>query len=345
MPKKGDLPFPEGDLEGDNKIIQSAIEYIPTLESFGFKEELKRDKRSVYDFRGGEDAGQARIQEYIHSGNLLDTYKETRNGLLGANYSSKLSPWLANGCISPRDVYHQTRKYEQDHGENPSTKHFIDELLWRDFFHFYCYHHGKKVFYEYGITAKPFTRWNTDKEIVQRWKEGRTGIPLVDGLMRELNNSGYMGNRGRQIVASYLTLDLKQDWRYGAHHFEEMLLDHDVHSNYGAWNSSAGIGPSKTNIFNVVKQSKDFDPNGDFIRTWVPELSEMQTKYIHDPWQMPKLQQETYGFIPGESYLDPIPSRYTNPQKYQNENGGGKDGKNKGGGHPVFNQKKKPNLN
>lgn len=90
-------------------------------------------------------------------------------------------------------------------------------------------------------------------EVIRRWKAGKTGMPIIDALMREMNTTGFMGNRGRQIVASYLALDLLQDWRYGAHHFEEVLIDHDVQSNYGSWNKSAGIGPGLTYAFKTTK--------------------------------------------------------------------------------------------
>lgn len=102
-------------------------------------------------------------------------------------------------------------------------------------------------------------------------------MPLIDAFMRELNLSGFMSNRGRQIVAAYLTLDLNQDWRFGAHHFEDKLIDHDVCSNYGAWNSSSGMGPGKVLMFNTLKQSRDHDLAGEFIKTWVPELRDVPT--------------------------------------------------------------------
>ena len=120
-------------------------------------------------------------------------------------------------------------------------------------------------------------------DLINRWKQGTTGMPIVDAFMRELNETGWMGNRGRQIVASYLTLDLKQDWRYGAHHFEETLLDHDVQSNYGSWNSAAGVGTGRVNRFNTSLQSSKFDPDGEFIRTWCPELAEVPLELIHNP--------------------------------------------------------------
>lgn len=113
-------------------------------------------------------------------------------------------------------------------------------------------------------------------------------MPLIDALMRELNVTGFLSNRGRQIVASYLTLDLEQDWRYGARHFEEVLIDHDVHSNYASWNFAAGLGPGKVLHFNVQKQAKDYDPDSAFVRMWVPDLENVATKFIHSPWTMSK---------------------------------------------------------
>jgi len=117
-------------------------------------------------------------------------------------------------------------------------------------------------------------------------------MPIVDAFMRELKFTGFMSNRGRQIVASYLALDLKQDWRIGAHHFEEYLLDHDVHSNYGNWNAAAGVGPGRVNFFNVLRQAHQYDRKGEFVRLWVPELAKVPESYIHDPWNMPRGQRK-----------------------------------------------------
>lgn len=113
-------------------------------------------------------------------------------------------------------------------------------------------------------------------------------MPIIDALMRDMNKTGFMPNRGRMVVACYLTMDLKQDWRHGAHYFEEKLIDYDVHSNYGGWNFSSGIGPGRVLIFNTIKQSKDHDKNGEYIKMWVPELSNVPLTYIHDPWTLPE---------------------------------------------------------
>ena len=112
--------------------------------------------------------------------------------------------------------------------------------------------HGDKVFSEYGIYDRQYYDWKTNSETVQRWRDGMTGIPIIDALMREMNITGFMPNRGRMVVACYLAMDLKQDWRWGAHWFEERLIDHDVQSNYGGWCFSAGIGPGRVLVFNSL---------------------------------------------------------------------------------------------
>lgn len=122
--------------------------------------------------------------------------------------------------------------------------------------------------------------------------------------MRELTYSGFMSNRGRQIVASYLTQDLGMDWRYGAHYFEEKLIDHDVTSNYGGWNAASGLGPGKVLKFSALNQSKKFDSQGQFIKMWCPELKQVPLAYIHEPWNMALEQQKSSGVILGHDYPD-----------------------------------------
>ena len=180
--------------------------------------------------------------------------------------------------------------------------------------------YGNKVFSSYGIYDRTYYDWKTDQAILLRWRDGKTGMPLVDALMRDMNTTGFMPNRGRMVVACYLTMDLKQDWRYGAHYFEEKLIDHDVQSNYGGWSFSSGIGPGRVLIFNSFKQSKDFDKNGDYIRTWCPELKTCPNDYIHDPWNMPENLQKKCGVTIGETYPRAIEClKYTDPEKAKKE--------------------------
>lgn len=140
-------------------------------------------------------------------------------------------------------------------------------------------------------------------------------MPLIDALMRDMNKTGFMPNRGRMIVACYFSMDLKQDWRYGAHYFEERLIDYDVHSNYGGWAFSSGIGPGRVLVFNSMKQSHDFDKLGHYIKTWVPELRPVPVDYIHDPWNLPFIRQKEIPFDPKKNYTLPIPcEKYTSEE-------------------------------
>ena len=144
------------------------------------------------------------------------------------------------------------------------------ELIWRDFFHFIYEKYGSKIFLEGGAKGLKNIEWSNDIEKINRWKEGNTGVPLVDANMRELRTTGWMSNRGRQNVASYFIFNMNCDWRIGADHFESFLIDHDVYSNYGNWNAAAGLFGGRINRFNMTKQSSDYDPNGDYIRYWIP---------------------------------------------------------------------------
>mmetsp|Transcript_6941 Transcript_6941/g.10578 ORF Transcript_6941/g.10578 Transcript_6941/m.10578 type:complete len:540 (-) Transcript_6941:153-1772(-) len=288
---------------------KGALKEVPSLSDLGFsKEEIdtKADPRGVMEFIGGETAGLKRVKYYTN--NHLKTYKKTRNGLVGESYSSKYAPWLANGCISPRTVYWMTRDYEDKNGgQTVDTYWLIFELLWRDFMRFYCVKHENSVFKLEG--PKNVRRsWSRDEKLINSWKEGKTGIPWVDANMRELLRTGFMSNRGRQNVASYLVHDLGIDWRFGADHFESLLLDHDVCSNYGNWVAAAGLTGGRINRFNMSKQAKDYDANGAFVKLWCPELKEVDPKFVHHPWLMSSADQQKAGCVIGNDYPKPVKS-------------------------------------
>lgn len=200
-PKKGELPF----VAKPGKEITDACSYLPSLKELGYGDKFKKDSRQCYDFIGGEDHGLKRIQEYIHEKKSVGKYADTRNNLIGSEYSSKLSPWLANGCISVRDIYFETREFEKANGSSESTKVFIDELFWRDFNRYWFIRYGTKNFFAYGVYDRTYYKWQVNHDVISRWREGRTGMPLIDALMREMNTTGFMPNRGRMIVACYLT--------------------------------------------------------------------------------------------------------------------------------------------
>ena len=232
----------------------NALAFPLTLQALGFSDEALapvaaygQDPRitpaSVLLFKGGETAGLARIKAYIWEKDLLKTYKDTRNGMLGPDYSSKFSPWLATGTVSPRVIYQEIRRYEQERVENDSTYWLFFELIWRDFFRFSAMSFGTAFFKIGGPQANPTKYpWKRDGALYFAWRDGMTGYPLVDANMRELKATGFMSNRGRQIVASFMTRDLGLDWRLGAAWFEETLLDYDPCSNWGNWCYAAGVG-------------------------------------------------------------------------------------------------------
>lgn len=245
---------------------------IPSLIDFGFTKPIV-DDRAAMTFIGGETAGLARIELYFWQQDLLRTYKETRNGLIGADYSSKLSPWLAMGCLSPRYIYAEVMKYESDRIKNDSTYWLIFELLWRDFFALMAAKHGDRLFRQTGLRGVNLP-WRSDRERFKLWCDGQTGVPFVDANMRELLATGFMSNRGRQNVASFLIKSWGIDWRWGAEWFESLLIDYDVASNWGNWNYLAGVGNDARGdrIFNIAKQARDFDPQGEYVRYWVENL-------------------------------------------------------------------------
>ncbi|RMG56923.1 MAG: DASH family cryptochrome [Bacteroidetes bacterium] len=279
-----------------------------TPEAWGLEGEAP-DARAVLPFAGGEEAGLARLQDYLWEGDHLRRYKETRNGLLGADYSSKFSAWLALGCLSPRQIYAEVKRYEQLRVKNASTYWLIFELIWRDYFRFVAKKHGNRLFFPGGLKGDS-ARGRQDDRLFRAWQQGQTGIPFVDANMRELWETGFMSNRGRQNVASFLVRDLGLDWRLGAEWFESQLVDYDVCSNWGNWNYVAGIGndPRENRYFNVVSQGKRYDPKGDYLRHWLPELAALPAAGIHEPYAEQRRQLAAAGVHLGGNYPHPVVS-------------------------------------
>jgi deoxyribodipyrimidine photo-lyase len=227
--------------------------------------------------RGGETAARTRLRDFVWETGALGTYKETRNGLLGTHYSSRLSAYLAHGTLSARTVYREVRRYEMAMGANESTYWLIFELLWRDFFHLHAYAWGSRFFQPggYGRHARPLAprglaTGGANREVLERWITGETGDALVDGGMRELAATGFTSNRARQNVASYLIYDLKQPWWVGAAWFEHALADYDPASNWGNWAYIAGVGTDSRGgrHFDTRRQAEVYDPDGAFRKFW-----------------------------------------------------------------------------
>ena len=249
-------------------LINENQNNLPTLEDLGLND-FEIDSRTAFPFTGGCLSAKDRLNYYLWESKKVNFYKKTRNGLLGKDYSSKFSAWLANGSISSREIYWQIKNYEKDIMKNQSTYWMIFELIWRDFFKFISLKYGNKIFKIGGILDKDYT-WSRDEDQFQNWIDGKTNEPFVNANMIELKSTGWMSNRGRQNVASFLSKELLIDWRWGASYFESMLIDYDVHSNYGNWMYVSGVGNDpRDRKFNIKFQADRYDPNNKFQNLWL----------------------------------------------------------------------------
>jgi deoxyribodipyrimidine photo-lyase len=278
---------------------------IPSLAELGHRVP-ERDERAAFAYRGGSAAARERVAEWVWEGDNLRAYAETRNGLHGPDYASRFSAWLADGSISPRELYAEAKKYEAERVANKSTYWLVFELRWRDFMTFQFEKHGAQFFSPGGIRERNI-EWSRDSAAFTRWQVGETGVPFVDAGMRELRETGYLSNRLRQNVASFLANDLGVDWRLGAAHFEAELIDYDVCSNWGNWAYQAGVGnDSRDRSFDVLSQAKRYDDDAAYVKRWCPELSGLITEYAHEPWRMSADEQERYGVELGQDYSRPM---------------------------------------
>lgn len=278
---------------------------MPSLGDWDFnKEEAALASSTIY--RGGESHGLNRLQHYIWDSGAVATYKETRNDLKGLDYSSKFSLYLAHGCVSPKMIYHELKAFEKEKVSNDSTYHLFFELLWRDFFRLMGKKHGNNIFLKGGIKEKVREDLTDDMTLFRIWSEGRTGMPLVDAAMRELNATGYMSNRARQNVASFLVNDLHVNWQIGAEYFESLLIDYDPCSNWGNWNYVAGVGtdPREGRYFNIITQAKKYDANGAFVKQWIPELSGVPPEKIHQTYALSEEDQKSFRCVLQKDYPD-----------------------------------------
>jgi deoxyribodipyrimidine photo-lyase len=241
---------------------------MPRLSDFDL-DTFETDSRSAFPFNGGTQNAMQRLKHYFWDSKKLSYYKNTRNGLLGTDYSSKFSPWLANGSLSPKMIYWEIQRYENEILKNQSTYWLVFELIWRDFFKYISLKHGSDIFKLGGILNRKYI-WNDSHKLFQEWSLGNTTEAFVNANMIEMNQTGWMSNRGRQNVASYFAKEMKMDWRMGAAYFESMLIDYDVHSNYGNWMYVSGVGNDpRDRKFDVRWQAERYDPKAKFQNHWL----------------------------------------------------------------------------
>ncbi|KOS22412.1 putative cryptochrome DASH [Escovopsis weberi] len=293
---------------------------------------------SVHSLLGGEDAALERLTHFIERG-IATAYHETRNGLLGTDSSSKLSAYLALGCITARQVHAELVKLEDGidekyakasgygEGETRGSAAVRYELLWRDYMRLSAIKYGNKLFHLHGFKEgsgyeKPWLTPNAREaapgqnpspqrvaQMIERLIKGTTGMGLIDASQRELFHTGFTSNRARQNVASFLAKHLSIDWRIGAEWYECLLVDYDPASNWANWQYVAGVGndPRDKRVFNPVKQAHDYDNQGEYVRGWLPELREISDlSNVFQVCTTPAGELHRAGLMANEMVVDPL---------------------------------------
>ncbi|HEY6934896.1 MAG TPA: deoxyribodipyrimidine photo-lyase, partial [Marmoricola sp.] len=227
--------------------------------------------------RGGEREARRRLTAWTRT---VGGYAEGHDDLAG-DATSRLSPYLHFGCLSPTEVVARVGR------DSEGAEAFVRQIAWRDFHHQMLAARPQVARRDYRPRGD---RWREDDEAFQAWREGLTGYPIVDAAMRQLNTEGWMHNRARLLVASFLTKTLYIDWRRGAEHFLELLVDGDIANNQLNWQWVAGTGADTrpNRVLNPLRQAQRFDPDGDFVRRYVPELRGIAGKAVHEPWRLPE---------------------------------------------------------
>ncbi|RZJ77432.1 MAG: DASH family cryptochrome [Flavobacterium sp.] len=233
---------------------------LPSLNDLVVNEDLA-DLPTMSDYKGGETEALKHLDEFLNTG---ETMAMSNASLKKNEVVSKLSPWLALGCLSPREVYWKMKEAEANYGLKPYFNQIVVGLLWRDYYRFMFKKHGNTFFKPTGFKGNVTTETHEDNELMKAWKAGNTGQPLVDAVMNELNTTGYINNASRTLAATYLIYQLKLSWVVGAAYFEEKLIDYAPASNWGSWATVAGVGNDLrlTSSFDFEKQLKSFDPKG-----------------------------------------------------------------------------------
>jgi deoxyribodipyrimidine photo-lyase len=259
--------------------------------------------------KGGESKALQNLERYCN--HLLEEpyNKEKKEFFSVATQTSLFSPYLAQGCLSPKMIYSHVCKMPEDFVRMENSKILYSDLLYRDFLRFMGKKHGRKIFLFEGISSNQemsFPENNMDNFTL--WSEGRTGIPIIDANMKQLNTTGFMSKRGRQLCASFLIHELKLNWQLGAEYFESRLIDYDPCSNWGNWGNLAGVGseakPDKH--MNPVFQGKKYDPNGHFVKHWIPELNAVPVKFIHQPHLWEQHISYDKSFVLGKNFPKPV---------------------------------------
>ncbi|KAF9871535.1 cryptochrome dash [Colletotrichum karsti] len=340
LPDQSSIPAQRSPFEIPSKYdeLESAL-LKPLTNPFTYEPKFPEQTKSVHPFSGGEAEALKRLNHLVTSGSMSN-YKDTRNGLLGVDFSTKLSAYLAFGCLTSRQIHEALLQFEDGKnqefkdapgygkGENEGTKAVRFELLWRDYMRLCTRKFGEKLFRVTGFKEDKTPKWKTAnadhvitddnlgasvddiQKTLQRFLEGTTGMGLIDASQLELLHTGYTSNRARQNVASFLTKHLGIDWRYGAEWYEYLLVDYDVSSNWSNWQYVAGVGndPRGDNrIFNPVKQAFDYDKEGEYVKAWVVETRGLEKlENVFQLWTTSQEDLDRLGLANNKMVTEPV---------------------------------------
>ena len=278
------IPVPSGPAAGR----------LPKLADLGLEQEVAEPAR------GGESAARSRLDAFLAGD--VQRYADNHDAL-GADRTSRLSPYLHFGCVTPRQI-------EERLPRGKGAEAFRRQLCWRDFHHHVLFHFPRNARSEFQDRYRGNLRWSRSQRAFDAWREGRTGFPLVDAGMRQLRREGWMHNRARLVVGSFLAKDLGIDWRWGERHFMRLLLDGDEANNNGNWQWIASVGtdpqPLFRRIYNPARHQERYDPDGVYVRRYVPELERVPDQHLSEPWRMPEEVQRRTGCVIGADYPEPI---------------------------------------
>jgi len=271
------------------------------IDALGLLPKIPWDKQLDPHWDIGEEGARKRFEGFVDEG--LSFYKDGRN-LPAKPYVSRLSPYLHFGEISPNQIWHAVRRI----GDDKHIEHFCSELGWREFSYSQLYHNPKLPLKNLQSKFDAFP-WVENTDHLHAWQTGKTGIPMVDAGMRELWQTGYMHNRVRMIVGSFLVKNLRLHWHHGERWFWDTLIDADLANNSASWQWIAGCGVDSApyfRIFNPVTQGQKFDPDGEYVRQYIPEIAALPNKYLFNPWEAPELILKKAGVELGSAYPHPI---------------------------------------
>lgn len=313
-----DLPFPITHAPDNFIQFRKEVERIipvrlplEEVEIPSFKPKINFDFGEVPEFwgdynfelKGGEDEAIKSLKQLTH---LIvedkQKFKELKPIL------EMLFVYLADGCLSPKQLYHKSEKWRLRGGDPALSDYVKTILLWRDFYRLMGKKYGELIFEQGGVKQKPNDEASIDTTLFNIWKDGRTGFPYIDACMRKLAAKGYLQNHEKKIVASFLIHAMNLDWRLGAEYFESIFINYDPCSVWGMWNYIAGISSDEKDgiELNCLREAQKYDPNGDLVRKWIPALKDMPKKYIHKPFQLSEDGLKEFNIVLGADYPAPI---------------------------------------